>query len=146
MRHRAMFDSQAFRSIRPRNRRDRKSVLVIAACLAFAVAFTAGFLYNKHHEQTRHAREWMSALAILEDARVHLVMQSDSQRGGGMLYEVQVLARYRVEGVNKETWTTIAQLPKPLSDAQLQIYLVKNKQCVVRWKPNDPSHITAEIN
>ena len=63
-----------------------------------------------------------------------------------MLYEVRVLVSYPVNGVVREQWTTISQLRKLLADAQLQAHLLEKKQCIVRWPPNDPNRVVAEIN
>jgi hypothetical protein len=63
-----------------------------------------------------------------------------------MLYDVEVKAKYLINGEVREQWTTISQLPELLADAQLQAHLLKEKQCVVRWKPTSPDQIVAEIN
>lgn len=63
-----------------------------------------------------------------------------------MLYEVEVRVKYSLNGKFREQWTTISQIPKGLADARLQAHLLTKKQCMVRWKPTDPSHIVAEID
>ena len=146
MRHHAMSDRKALRLIRPHKRSDWQKLTKITAYVVLALIAVVGLIYNKHRVQIQREQEWTSAVATIENTRTQLVMQSNSQGGGAMFYEVQVLAKYSSEGLIQERWTTLSQLPKLLADAQLQGYLLKHKQCVVRWNPRDPSHIVAEIN
>ncbi len=36
--------------------------------------------------------------------------------------------------------------PEVLSEAELQAFRWKGKQCIVRWKPSDPNHVIAEVS
>jgi Protein of unknown function (DUF3592) len=147
MRHYAMSDRKAMSLIRPNKRRDWQALAKITAYVALALAIVVGLLYNKHRFQSQREQEWRSAIATIESTRTHLVMQSNSQGGGAMFYEVQILAKYPSRGIIQEQWITVSGLPKLLADAQLQAYLLKKKsQCTVRWKPSDPAHVVAEIN
>jgi hypothetical protein len=136
----------ALHSIRPKKRSDWWSLAKLAAYVLLIIACVAGLLYNNHRQQISRDREWSSALATIEDTRTHLAVQSNSQGGGAMLYEVEVLAKYSVDGEVREQWTTISQLPKLLADAQLQAHLLKKKQCIVQWRSTAPDRIIAEIN
>jgi len=110
------------------------------------IAVFAGALdYNNHRQQMIRERDWMSAIATIEDTRAQLAMRRDSQSGGAMLYEVDILARYPVSGVVREQWTPIHQYPQLLADAELQMGLLRGKRCFVRWKRSDPDHIVAEV-
>jgi hypothetical protein len=147
MRRRYPFsNSKARQSLRPRSRGDWRSLLSIFAFLFFTVVFVAGVVYLKHRNQLVRERTWANAVATIEDARPRLVGQLDSPYGGRLLYEVEVLAKYPVDGTMREQWTTLSQLPKTMQEARLQSFLLKGKQCFVRWKPSDPNHIIAEIN
>ena len=146
MRQYRLSDSAALRAIRPVKRSDWQSLAKLGVGIFLIGACVAGLFYNKHRQQATREQEWISATAIIKDARTHLAVQSNSQGGGAMLYEVQILVSYPVNGVVREQWTTISQLPKLLADAQLQAHLLHNKTCFVRWPPNDPNRIVAEIN
>lgn len=55
-------------------------------------------------------------------------MRVDSQRGGAILYRVEILARYPAEGGIREQWTTTSQLPQLLAEAQCQTHLLDGKR------------------
>ena len=105
------------------------------------LAFCTTSIANKSSKN-----EWSSVVATIEDTRTHLAVHGNSQGGGAMLYNVDLLAKYSVGGEIREQWTTISQLPKLLADAQLQAHLLKKKQCIVRWKPAAPDQIVADID
>ncbi|MEG9436750.1 hypothetical protein JAO29_11320 [Edaphobacter sp. HDX4] len=136
----------ALHSLLPKRRSDWQSLAKLAAYVSLGIICLAGLLYNKHRQQIRREQEWSSALATIEGTRIRLAVHGFSQFGGAMLYEVEVQARYSVDGEVREQWTTISQIPKLLADAQLQAHLLTKKQCIVRWRPNDPDHIVAEID
>jgi hypothetical protein len=146
MRQYRLSDSAALRAIRPSTRKDWQSLAKLGAVVLFIGVCVAALLYNKHREEVQREQEWISATATIKEARTHLAIQSNSQGGGAMLYEVQILVSYPMNGVVREQWTTISQLPKLLADAQLQAHLLAEKQCIVRWPTNNPSQIVAEIN
>ena len=84
-------------------------------------------------------------MATIEDVRPRLVTQFDSPHGGILLYEVDVLAKYPVDGRVREQWITLSQSPKTMDTVRLQEFSLKGKHCFVRWKPSDPTAIVAEI-
>lgn len=146
MRQYRMSDSAVFRSILPKKRSDRRTLLRIGGFVLLIAACAGGLYYNNHRQQMIRERDWTSAVATIEDARTQLAMKRDSRTGGAMLYDVEILAKYPVDGVEREQWTRIHQYPQLLADAQMQIFRLKKKQCIVRWNPVDPQHIVAEIN
>lgn len=143
---RRLSNSAALHSIRPKKRSDWQGLAKLAAYVLLGIVCLTGLLYNKHRQQVSREQEWSSALATIEDTRVHLAAQSNSQFGGAMLYEVEVQAKYSLNGEIREQWTTISQIPKLLADAQLQAHLLTKKHCVVRWRLNDPNHVVADID
>lgn len=143
---RSMSNSTALDIIRPKSRNDRRTVLKLSAYLLVALISVAGLLYDNKRQQSIREKEWASAVGLVEDARPQLAMQINSERGGTMLYRVEILARYSVDGTIREQWTTLPQMPQRFADAQLQAYLYKGKRLVVRWNPHDQQHIAAEIN
>ncbi len=145
MRQHQMSDSAALRLIYPKRRKDKRALVLLGALIILMSALVAGIYYNNHRQQMIREQEWMNAVATIEDARPHLAMQVESMRGGGMLYEVEILTKYVADGVVQERWTKLRQAPRLLADAQLQAYLLKNRQCVVRWRPSDTGTIVAEI-
>ena len=132
---RSMSNSTALDIIRPKSRNDRRTVLKLSAYLLVALISVAGLLYDKKRQQSIREKEWASAVGLVEDARPQLAMQINSERGGTMLYRVEILARYSVDGTIREQWTTLPQMPQRFADAQLQAYLYKGKRLVVRWIP-----------
>jgi len=146
MRHHTMPEREALSRIRPKNRSTRMQFLAISGGVLLAISFFAGLLYLKYRSQQYREQNWTTAIATVEDARTKLVAQVNSRYGGGMLYEVQVLAKYPVDGLPQERWITVEQTPKDLDYAQFQTRLWKGKQCFVRWKPSNPDQVVAEIN
>lgn len=143
---RHLSNSAALHSIKPKRRSDWQSLAKLAAYGLLGIVSLAGLLYNKHRQQVSRERDWSSALATIQDTRIHLASQNNSEFGGAMLYEVEIQARYSVHGEVRAQWTTISQSPKPLADALLEAHLLTKKQCVVRWRSSDPHHIVADLN
>jgi hypothetical protein len=141
-----MSDAAALRSVLPKKRSDRRTLLLIGVFVLLLAACAGGLYYNNHRQQMIREQDWTSAVATIEDARTHVAMHIDSQVGGAMLYDVEVLVKYSVNGIEREQWTTVSQRPQLLSDAQLQIFRFKKQQCIIRWNPANPDHPVAEIN
>jgi len=91
-------------------------------------------------------QNWNSATAIIEDVRPKEVTKVDTSRGGAMLYQVEILVRYKSSGADERRWIAVEQLPEVLSEAELQAFRWKGKQCIVRWKSSDPNHVIAEVS
>jgi hypothetical protein len=75
-----------------------------------------------------------------------LVAKFDGNRGGAMLYEVQVLAKFTVNESIREQWIALSQPPSQLSSVQLQAFRLKNAKATVRWNPANPGQTAVEIN
>lgn len=143
---RHLSNSAALRSIRPKNRSDWQALAKLSAFVLAVIVCIAGLLYNKHRQQISREQHWTSALATIEDTRIHPAIQSNSEFGGAMLYEVEVRVKYSLTGESHTQWATISQIPKGLADARLQAHLLTKKRCFVRWRPNDMNHIVADID
>ena len=141
-----MSDREAYRRIRPRNVADWRALLAIPGCLALAGLCVVGLLYLKDRVQEDRERNWDSAIAMIEDVRTKPAMQVESRRGGGMLYGVQVLAKYSAGDKTEERWITVEQTPRGLGEAQLEAFRWKGKTCFVRWKPSNPEVVIAEVH
>jgi hypothetical protein len=141
-----MPERNAWAKLRPRSVRDWHGIRVLGGYLALiAIFFTAAFFFrHKQHEEIEQSCK--SATAIIEDVRPTAVATVDTRRGGGMLYEVAILARYSADGTEQQRWITVQQQLEPLGDAQLQAFRWKGKQCTVRWKPSDPNKVIAEVS
>jgi len=121
-------------------------VIWTCVCVFGAMLFVAAVFHVKHRHQLERERSWSSAIATIESVRPRLVAQFDSSHGGTLLYDVDVLAKYPVDGGMREQWITLSQSPKKMETVRLQEALLMGKHCVVRWKPSDPNNIVAEIN
>jgi hypothetical protein len=141
-----MPDREALRKLRPRNRVTRKQLLAITAYLAVAIAAAAGLAYLKDRTQRYREQSWPTAIATVEDTRTKLVGQAGGIQGAGMLYSVEVLVRFYVDGSPQERWIAVEQAPRNLDSVQFQERLWRGKQCFVRWNPSNPAQIVAEIN
>lgn len=141
-----MSDAEALRFIHPKRRSDRRALLRLCGFIVLIAACAGALYYNNRQQQMIRERDWISAVALIDDARTHVAMRVDSERGGTMLYDLDVLVKYSTKGRAREQWTTLHQHPQPLADAELQIFRLKKQQCIVRWDPADPDHIVAEIN
>jgi hypothetical protein len=103
-------------------------------------------LYFKQRAQQDRERNWDSAIATIEDGRTKLVGQAGGNSGGRMLYDVEVLAKFSVNGAEQERWIRVEQVARGLSAVQSQIGWWKGKQCFVRWKASEPERIEVEVN
>jgi hypothetical protein len=132
--------------LRPRSDRDWHRIRVIGGYLALIAIFIAAVLFFKNRRREDREQNWNAATAIIEDVRPKEVAQIDTSRGGAMLYQVEILVRYKADGTDQRRWIAVEQLPEVLSEAELQAFRWKGKQCIVRWKPSDPSKVFAEVS
>lgn len=146
MRRHLMSDQEAYQRIRPRSRDDRRSLFNIICYVLLAVVVIAELFYLKQKHEADREQNWNSAVATIEDVRTLIATRVESERGGAMLYDVQVLAKYTADGTPQERWITVQQMPKLLADAQFQAFRWKGQTCFVRWKPSDPNQVVAEVS
>jgi hypothetical protein len=146
MRHYSMPERAAWARIRPRSDRDWHRIRVVGGYLVLIVVFIAAAFFLKHKHREDMEQNWNSATAIIEDVRPKEVAQINTSRGGAMLYQVEILVRYKSDGANQRRWIAVEQLPEVLSEAELQAFRWKGKQCIVRWKPSDPNKVIAQVS
>jgi hypothetical protein len=140
-----MSDKEAAEKVLPKSRKDRKRLWTIAGYLALIVTFVAVALFLRYQKQKEIEDTWQSAQATIEDVRPVVVSQVNSQFGGAMLYQVDVLAHYKVNGLERRRWIRIESEPKRRPD-ESQMARWKGKQFVVRWKASQPDQVIPEPN
>ena len=62
-----------------------------------------------------------------------------------MLYQMDVLADYKVSGLEQRRWIRIEGKPERLPD-ESQMARWKGKQFVVRWKASQPDRVIPQLN
>jgi len=145
MRRYSMSDNEGVAKILPKNRDDRKTLWSIAGLVALIVVVFATVLFFQHRRQQEMEYTWQRATATIEDVRPVVVSQVNSQFGGAMLYQVEVLARYDVNGSEQRRWIKIERRPGPQPE-ESQMSRWKGKQFVVRWKTSQPDQVVPELN
>jgi hypothetical protein len=138
-------DREAAAKILPRNDKDRRTlwsiggfVVVIAVVVLALVFFQRG-----RFEEIRDT--WQSATATIEDVRPVVVSKINSKVGGAMLYQVEILADYKANGMEQKRWIRIERQPGPRPEEN-QIARWKGKQFVVRWKASQPDQAIPDLN
>ncbi len=146
MTHHAMSGDEALTAIRPRTRRDWKTIWGIVGFVALAVVVVIALFILHTKEQEQIAQTWQSATATIEDVRPVIASRIESNFGGAMLYQLEVLVNYSANSVQQRRWLRIEQRPVSLTDAQLKVFRWRGQQCVVRWPVSQPNHVIAEVN
>jgi hypothetical protein len=141
-----MPDRTAWSRLRPANDGDWHRIRLIGGYIALAAVVVAVALFLKHRHQKDVEQNWKCATAIIEDVRPKVIEQVNNSRGGAMLYEVSILAKYVSDGVEHEQWVTVEQPPVSLAEAELQTFRWKGQRCVVRWKVAEPEGLIAEVD
>ncbi len=141
-----MPERDAWVRVRPSNDRDWHRFRVIGVYVVFLTIFVAAVFFFKQEHREDMDQNWNSATAIIEDVRPKELAKVVTSRGGAMLYQVEILVRYKSGGADQQRWIAVEQLPEVLSEAELQAFRWKGKQCIVRWKPSDPNHVIAEVS
>jgi hypothetical protein len=145
MRNYTMPERQALSRIWPKDRVSRRQFLWIVAFVVIGVACAVGWAYTRDKVVEYRERNWDSAIATVEDVRPILVGDINTNRGGKMLYAVEVLARYTIDGATKEQWITVDQLPTTLDSVNVQRTMWKGRTYPVRWNPRSPNQIQIDI-
>jgi hypothetical protein len=141
-----MPERDAWSKLRPVSGRQRHQLRVICGYVALIAAFVALIFFVKERNRADLEKNWTRADAVIVDVRTREAARVNTSRGGAMLYDVEILAKYRVDGSDQERWIIVEQQPEGLPYAQLQAFRWKGKQCVVRWKPSEPDRIFAEVS
>jgi hypothetical protein len=141
-----MSNHEAATKLRPKNRSDWRTLMVLSGCFVLIVVLVATFLFLKQRHRRDIEANWESSIATIEDVRVQEVGLVESNRGGTMLYNVQVFVKYGVDGATHERWITVQQPPVNGAWARLQASRWKGQTCFVRWKPNSPDQVIADVS
>jgi hypothetical protein len=144
MRRYSIPDKEAAAKILPKSRKDRRTLWSIGGFLSLIVILVVGALVSQHKRQ-QEIETWQSAAATIEDVRPVVVSQVNSQLGGAMLYQVEILAHYNANGLEQRRWIRIERRPGSSPDEN-QIARWKGKQFVVRWKASQPDQVVPELN
>jgi hypothetical protein len=144
MRRYSTSDKGVLAKIFPKNRNDRKTLWTMGGYLALMVIFVLAVLFFQHR-RLEEINTWQSTTATIEDVRPVLVSQVNSQFGSAMLYQVEILAHYKANGLEQRRWIRIERRPGPSPDRN-QIARWKGKQFVVRWKASQPDQVVPEAN
>ncbi len=139
-------NSAALRYLRPKSQEDWRQFRNLCAWVLFAIAVAPGLLYHQYSLHRMLREDWTSAAATIKDTRTERLQIANWDYGGAVLYEVEMLAKYSVNGAEHEKWIALSEYPHSQSDAQLKAYLLKGKQCFVRWNPAHPDQIVADIH
>jgi hypothetical protein len=145
MRRYSMPDRTALSKLRPVSRSDWHQVRVVSGYIAVIAVFVAAIFFFKHKHREDVEHNWKCATATIEDVRSKVIERVESARGGAMLYEVSILAKYVSDGADHERWIVVEQPPVSLAEAQLQTFRWKGQHCVVRWKAAAPEDLIAEV-
>jgi hypothetical protein len=145
MRRYSMPGKAAAAKLLPKNRNDRNALWTMSGYFSLIVIFVVTVLFFQHRRSQEIEATWQSATATIEDARPVVVSQVNSQFGGAMLYQVEVLAHYNANGVEQKRWIRIERRPGAGPDKS-QIARWKGKQFVVRWKASQPDQVIPELN
>jgi hypothetical protein len=140
-----MPDRKAAAKILPKSGKDRRTLWSISGFLGLIVVFVVAVLFFQHRRQQEIEGTSQSAIATIEDVRPVVVSQVNSQFGGAMLYQVEVLAHYNANGSEQRRWIRIERKPGPSPD-ESQTSRWKGKQFVVRWKASQPDQVVPELN
>jgi hypothetical protein len=136
----------AWRKVRPRSAKAWHQARVLCAYVAVIAVFLVAGLLVKNRRQSEREQSWQSASALIEDVQPKAAIQVESQLGGGILYDVAILAKYSSEGNVHERWITVEQQAEPLGAVQLQAFRWKGQRCIVRWQGSEPERVVAEVH
>jgi hypothetical protein len=145
MRRYSIPGKEAAAKIFPKSGKDRRTLWSIGGVLVLVVVFVVAVLFFQHRRQLEMQNSWQSATATIDDVRPVVVSQANSKFGGAMLYQVEILARYKANGVEEKRWIRIEDMPRPDPDKS-QIARWKGKQFVVRWKASQPEQVVPGLN
>ncbi len=119
--------------------------MVIGYIAVIAVVVSGLFIFkHRHHEAV--IQNWKCATATIVEVRSKEIEQVNSARGGVLLYEVSILAKYVSSGTEHEQWIVIEQPPVTLAEVELETFRWKGQQCVVRWNLSEPEQMIAEVS
>jgi hypothetical protein len=141
---RMMQDRYALERVRPRTSIEKKTLLVIAGCVLGAALIAAGLHEIVSQSQRIRERDWMNAFGTIEDVRGVLVVQASGYAGGGMLYNVQVLAAFPIHGVEERRWIRVGERPTGWDGVEMEKRRLKGRHCLVLVNPKNLEQAAVE--
>jgi hypothetical protein len=141
-----MPDRSALTKLRPAGRNDWHQIRVVSGYVAVTVVIVAVTFFLKHLHQEGIEQNWQCATATIEDVQPKVIESVNGPRGGVVLYEVSIRAKYVSGGEAHERWITVEQPPVTLAEAELEVFRWKGQQCVVRWNSLEPDQMIAEVS
>jgi hypothetical protein len=141
-----MPDRTARASLSPSRRRVWHRIRVVSGFIVVIVVFVSAMFIFKHRHGEHLEQNWKCATATIEDVRFREIEQVSSARGGVVLYEVSILAKYASGGTDHRQWIVVEQPPVTLAEVELETFRWKGQQCVVRWPSSEPDQMIAEVS
>jgi hypothetical protein len=121
-------------------------IRVVSGFIVVIVVFVSTLLIFKYRHLEHLEQNWKCATATIEDVRFREIEQVSSARGGVVLYEVSIFAKYASGGTDHRQWIVVEQPPVTLAEVELETFRWKGQQCVVRWKLSEPEQMIAEVS
>ena len=144
--HHSMSNHEAATKLRPKSRNEWRQLMILSGCFILIIVFVATLVFLRQRHRQDIEANWRSSIATIEDVRLQEVGLFESSRGGTMLYNVQVFAKYDVDGATHERWITVQQRPINGAEAKLQAFRWKGQKCFVRWKPDSPDQVIVDVS
>ena len=141
-----MPEREALTKLRPKNLRDRLQLKKIRGYTLLVIVLLGISLVLNHKYRQNIEANWQSDTATIEDVRYQPATQVESNRGGAILYNLQVLVKYNANNATKERWITVQHELVGLPEAKLAAFRWKGQKCVVRWKASDPDQVIADVS
>jgi hypothetical protein len=141
-----MSDRTAWASLSPGRSRVWHRIRVASGFIVVILVFVSILFISKHRHGEHLEQNWKCATATIEDVRVREIEQVSSARGGVVLYEVSILAKYASGGTDHRQWIIVEQPPVTLAEVELETFRWKGQQCVVRWELSEPDQMIAEVS
>ena len=146
MPHKLKPEQERYTGLKPRSRQDRRAATVIVMYVLIAVCAVFGLRALQSNWSGVREITWRSAPGKIETVRPVLVTQGNAQTGSLMLYVPEILVNYQSDTGPEQRWVRVRQTPKRLPDIELQGSRWKGAICVVRWNPDNPNQIDADVS
>lgn len=145
---RMMSDEEGLRRIQPRSRRDWRQLIFLVTVIVLSAAALIGLRYVLHRTEQSRVQNWRTGIATIEDVRGQLAATFGAaydDRGGAVLYNVQVLVRFQDGASRREEWVPVGDYPRRSDLLELDKRYWPGKSYPIRWNPANPRQAVIDL-
>lgn len=123
----------------------RQTLFLVAGIVVAGGLIAGGVRGLVMHSQRMREQRWINTSGTIQDVRGVLAAQVSGYAGGGVLYNVQVLATYPTSGSIEKRWIRVGDRPTDWTGVELAKRKWQGRHCLVWVNPKNREQVEVEL-